>query len=715
MRSTRTAQGALWIGTFTGLHRREAGRLTRITTRDGLTHDLAVELVEDADGNLWISTFGGGLTRYRDGRFSRFTEKEGLTDDLLTALLLDREGSLWIGTWQAGLNRLRDAPLTTFGAKEGLSHDLVRAVREGADGALWIATEGGGLNRLQGGRVTTYRTRDGLLSDMVFSLLGDRQGRLWIGSYNGGLNRLENGRLTAIPMPDLPRNEFVTCMLEDRSGAVWLGTFGGGLRRIADGRSTAYRQRDGLAHDYVWDLAEDTAGGLWIATNKGVTLLADGRFRVFGTAEGLPDPGVWALHADRDGDVWVATESGLARVRDGTVASFTTVQGLRFDEKILQVLDDDEGHLWLGGYQGLLRVRKSELEEVAAGRRAAVTSELFGVADGMRSATCEGGTQPAAWRGRDGRLWFATTRGVVRVDPDRLRRRPAPPPVSMEEVVVDGQTLSSGQSGAERPLPPGRQQYEFHYTSLELGASDRLRFRYRLDGVDDDWVDAGARRTAYYTSVPPGRHLFRVSASRGDDLWNEAGATFEFRVRPRFYQSWWFLAACGAAVAPPGLGGAPLSGAPRARAGAGARTRIASDLHDDIGSTCRRSPSSARWCARAVGRGRGRRLDEPLARIGALSRESVDSMSDIVWAIDPHKDRLQNLAQRMRRHASEVLPARGIELRFEADDERRSRARRRDAPRGLPRLQGGAQQRRPPLGCRAVADRASAEGGRGSC
>lgn len=658
-------QGALWIGTFSGLHRREGGRLTRVTLRDGLTHDLAGELAEDANGNLWISTFGGGLTRYRDGRFSSFRQKDGLTDDLLTSLLIDREGSLWIGTWQAGLNRLRDAPLTTFGTKEGLSHDLVRAVHEDAGGALWIATEGGGLNRLQDDRFRTYRSRDGLLSDLVFSLLADRAGRLWIGSYNGGLNRLEDGRFTTVPTPGLPRNEFVTCMLEDRSGAVWLGTFGGGVRRLADGRSTAFTHREGLSNDYVWALAEDAAGGVWIATSKGLTLHRDGVFRVFGTAEGLPDLGVWSLHADRDGDVWAGTESGLARVRDGKVFSFTTVQGLRFDEKIMQVLDDDEGHLWLGGYQGLLRVRKSELEEVAAGRRKAVTSELFGVADGMRSATCEGGTQPAAWRGRDGRLWFATTKGVVRVDPRRLHRLP-PPPVSMEEVVVDGERLPGDAAGAARPLPPGRQQYEFHYTSLELGAPGRLRFRYRLDGVDDDWVDAGARRTAYYTSVPPGRHLFRVTASRGDDLWNEAAATFEFRVRPRFYQSGWFLAACGAAVALLGWAGHRYR-LRRVLEVERVRTRIASDLHDDIGSSLSQIAILSE-VARAQLDTPAAPAAEPLARIGALSRESVDAMGDIVWALDPQKDRLAHLAQRIRRHAGEVLSTRGIELRFEAED-----------------------------------------------
>jgi ligand-binding sensor domain-containing protein len=658
--------GVLWIGTFAGLHRREAGRLTRFTTRDGLSHDLVGPLLEDADGNLWIGTFGGGLTRFRDGQFKRFTAAEGLSDDLVTRMFLDRQGSLWIGTHLGGLNRLQDGALVTFGVKEGLSHDKVRAVYEDAGGALWTATQGGGLNRLQGGRVTTFRTRDGLLSDHVFSLQGDREGGLWVGSYNGGLNRLRNGRFTAIKDPALPINEFITCILEDREGTLWLGTYGGGLKSLRDGRVTTYRRQDGLSDDYIWALAEDRAGSLWIATTGGLTQRHDGGFRRFAEAEGLSDRHVWSLLADDDGVLWVGTESGLTRVREGRLFSFTSRHGLSFDEKLMQVLDDREGYLWLGGYRGLFRVQKSALEDVAAGRASSVTPLAFGVGDGMRSAVCDGSTQPAAWRGRDGRLWFSTNQGVVMTDPARLRQRPPAPPVTMEEVVVDEQRLAQVAGAAADPLPPGRRQYEFHYTSLDLRSAQRMRFRYRLDGVDDDWVDAGQRRTAYYTSVPPGRHLFRVAASRGDDLWSESPATFEFRVRPHFYQTWWFLGACALGAGLAGWAGHRYR-LRRVLETERVRTRIASDLHDDIGSSLSQIAILSE-VARAQLGAPAAPAAEPLARIGALSRESVDAMGDIVWALDPQKDRLTHLAQRMRRHADDVLSARGMELRFDADD-----------------------------------------------
>lgn len=661
-------EGALWIATFSGLHRRREGRLERITTRQGLAHDIVNDFVEDEDGNLWISTFGGGLNRYRDGRFARFTSKEGLSDDLLVSLHLDREGSLWIGTHLGGLNRLRDGVLTTYGVKEGLSHDVVRAVYEDRDGALWIATQGGGLNRFQDGRFSVYRTRDGLLSDQVFSLFGDRKGRLWIGCYDGGLNSFENGRFTAYASPELPRNVFISSILEDRAGTLWLGTYGGGLKSFQEGRFRTYTTKEGLSNDYVWALAEDRAGSLWIGTTAGLTELRDGRLRRHMEKDAFS---VWSLYADGDGALWVGTEGGLTRVRDGRFATFTSRHGLQFDEKIRQVLEDGDGYLWLGSNQGLQRVRKSELEEVAAGRRASVRSILFGVADGMRSSSCEGSTQPAAWRGRDGRLWSSTTKGVVLIDPARLRERPPPPPVAMEEVLVDGRLLASGGSAAAEAVPPGRQQYEFHYTSLSLAAPKRLRFRYRLDGVDEDWVEAGGRRVAYYTNVPPGRHLFRVTASHGDEAWNEAGATFDFRVRPYFYRAWWFLSLCGLLAVLLAWAGHRYR-LRRVLEMERVRTRIASDLHDDLGSSLSQIAILSE-VARAQLGGQAPALGEPLARIGALSRESVDAMEDIVWAIDPHKDRLTYLSQRMRRQADEVLSARGIELLFDADESEQDR------------------------------------------
>ena len=533
----RERNGALWIGTDQGLNRLENGRFTVFTTKQGLSHDVVVALREDREGNLWIGTDGGGLNRLQDGRFTAFTTKEGLTNDSVFALHEDREGSLWIGTNLGGLNRLRDGRFTPFTTQEGLSNDFIRAVFEDRAGTVWIATEGGGLNRLKDGRFTAFTTKKGGLSnDTVFALLEDRAGSLWIGT-DSGLNRLKDGRLDVFTANMGLSNDSVLALHEDHEGSLWIGTYAGGLNRLKDGRFTSFTTKEGLSNDTVNTIYEDRAGNLWIGTRGGgLNRLKDGRFTAFTTRDGLSDNQVFALHEDREGSLWIGTYGGgLNRLKDGRFTAITRKQGL-FDDVIHRIIEDGRGDVWMSCNKGIFRVSKRELDEVADGKRTRVVPVVYGTADGMRSAECNGGS-PAGWRTRKGTLWFPTTRGVVRIDPDHLPTNPLKPPVAIEEVRVDERVTSS--AGGLR-LPPGTQTLEIHYTALSLAAPSGVRFRYRLEGLDEAWVDAGLRRTAYYTRLPHGSYRFRVIACNNDGLWNEEGAALDFTVDPRFHEAGWF-------------------------------------------------------------------------------------------------------------------------------------------------------------------------------
>jgi hypothetical protein len=249
-----------------------------------------------------------------------------------------------------------------------------------------------------------------------------------------------------------------------------------------------------------------------------------------------------AIYPEADGTLWVGTSGdGLFRLRDGRWTAYTTTEGL-FDNVAYAILDDGAGNLWMSSNRGIYRAAKSDLDRFAAGATRSVRSVAYDTADGMKESECNGGFQPAGWKTRDGRLWFATVRGATVVDPARLPGRPLPPPVFIEEVVADHETA---------PLPgpvrfaPGKGRFEFHYTALSFAAPERLRFRFRLEGFDPDWVEAGTRRVAYYTNIPAGTYAFRVAAAAADGPWSEVRDPYRFELRPFFYRSSWFLSLVG--------------------------------------------------------------------------------------------------------------------------------------------------------------------------
>lgn len=659
--------GVLWVGTFSGLARLDRGTLSTVPLPANLSRTPVNNIETDADGSLWASTYGGGILRWRDGRVERFAVGDGLTDDLVLDLCLDRDGSLWIATDRLGLGRLKDGVFTAWTAREGLPNDTIRSVTEDREGSIWIGTHGGGLASLRDGRVSTITRRDHLLSDLVFSLAAGRNGSLWIGTYNGGLNRIDAGRVLTVASDQFKKNQFITAIHEDVGGSVWFGTYGGGLKRFTNGTFSTFAAKDGLGSDYVWSLADAGAGGLWIGTRAGVTRWAGGAFTRFAPEDGWPDQAVWALFVDTDGTLWVGTDGGLYRVANGRPFRITSKAGLH-EDTIFAILEDDQQRLWMSSNRGIFRTSKHDIEELAAGRRSAITSDVYGVADGMKTAECNGSTQPAAWRAHDGRLWFATAKGVVVVDPRATGRVPRDVPVFIEDALVDTRPLPHGADAGERPTAEaGSRQFEFRYSAPSLRAPERLRFRYRLEPLETEWLDAGTRRVAYYTNLPPGQLRFRVMASEDGASWNEAtAASFAFGVRPYFYQTWWFYGLCT------GAAGAVLLAGHRYRlrqvvALERVRARIAGDLHDDLGSSLSQIAILSEVARSRASGDAG--MAEPLDRIAALSRDSIDAMADIVWAIDPQRDTSVHLTQRMRRLASELLPLHNIDLQFDVADD----------------------------------------------
>ena len=533
----RDPDGTLWIGTDGGgvAAWRDGAPVRMVTMRDGLPSNLIRSLHRDRDGSLWIGT-DGGLSRWRGVRAESLGVAEGLPSPIVRAVVEDREGSLWVGT-TAGVVRLSDTRFLPFTRKEGLSFDGIRAVLEDRTGRMWIGTDGGGLCTLIPPAVQCLTARDGLPSDTIYALAEGRDGTVWAGTDGGGVVRLRDGKFVETIDAQLPNNR-VRALVETADGSLWISTTAG-LARIRDGQVTRVRELDDRQLRPLLALPDGTllvgtdGAGLWRVFDDGARVT-----QVAAAGRGLESDRIFSLAADANGGgVWIGTSGGgLARLdlATGSVRSLTRRDGLH-DDVVFQVVDEGPGRdLWMTSNRGLYRVNRDRVLAAMNGTTSDLAGNVYGTTDGMPSAECNAAF-PSAIRARDGRLWVATARGVAVVDPRVNPRNTIPPPVHVEEVLIDGSKAPA------RPLrvPPGTQRLDLHYTALGLRAPERVTFRYLLEGYDTDWVDAGPGRVAHYTKLAPGNYTFRVMAANEDGVRSPAEARLGVTVAPRWFETWW--------------------------------------------------------------------------------------------------------------------------------------------------------------------------------
>ena len=528
--------GQLWFGTLDGLYGVEREDATPVTIT--LPNSRVSALRIDREGALWIGT-AGGVARFLNGNLESLSSTDGLSSNLVLSLFEDREGSIWIGTEAGGLNLLKSKKFNTFTTRDGLPSDLVKAIYQDTQGGIWIGSQGGGLTLLKNGKFTTWTTRDGLSSDVVLSLAGDSEGVIWIGTPDG-LNRFKDGKFQVFTFADGLSNDLVRSVLVDRNGVLWAGTRDG-LNSFRDNEFTTYTTQDGLANNFIGAIYEDSKGNLWVGTLGGLNKIKDGKFQTFTTKDGLSSNTVISLYEDASGDLWIGTNGGgLNRLRGDKFVSFTNRNALAADV-IYRILEDKQQNLWCSSNKGIFRVSKAELDKVANDANASVNPVFYGPADGTLTREASGGGHPAGWRTSDGRMWFATIKGLAVIDPEHILLNTAAPPIAIEQLFVDNQPVSLTQKVT---LSPSSSRLDFYYTALSFVAPENVRFKYKLEGFDDTWIDGGARRVASYTNLRPGNYQFRVIAANNDGVWNETGAAVQFYLQPRFYQTYWFYALC---------------------------------------------------------------------------------------------------------------------------------------------------------------------------
>jgi PAS domain S-box-containing protein len=526
-------RGGMWVSSKNkGLFRYGNEGFSSYSNPDGVPEQEIWSLAKDSDGNLWIG--GKNLTRY-DGKHFDVAPPSGDTDVLFTALVEDREHNFWLG--RSGLlMRLKDGAFTTFTRREGLSADAIYSVA-GRGGDIFVGSSRGTVNVIRDGKVVkTYDESDGLNGQIIAGLWPDGDGSLWIGTQTSLHRLMPDQKLIPYTTADGLATSGGVAMYKTRDGAMWIHGLGHGITRLKDGVVQRFTSADGLADEWVADFHEDRNGVLWVGTYQGLNRFDGKRFTTYSVAQGVPKGMVWSVGSDNRGSLWIGTwGGGMCRMTDGRFRCASVPEGLPTDFPV-EFVDDGLGYFWISSNNGVFRVSQTELNDVIDGRIRKVTYDRFGRADGLMTTEFNGG-QPGAWKADDGRIWFATTKGVTVVDPAHLPRNETPPQMEISDLVANGKAIDFAR---QSEWATGSGKLQIRYTGVTLRNADRVRFRYKLEGFDADWVDAGTGRIAYYTNVPAGNYRFRVRAQNENGVWSAKDATVAFRLIPPFYRTTWF-------------------------------------------------------------------------------------------------------------------------------------------------------------------------------
>lgn len=536
-RIVATPDSALWLGTATSIVHLKNGVVRRIPlpAREALAAVSCFAI--GRDGTLWIGTEGAGLFRFDGNALTRLSRRDGLSDDRVIDVLVDHDGNVWIAT-RDGLNRLRPVAFASYTSSTGLPTDLPGAILRDASETVWLAPPTGGLffGNMSDGRATFAVAETVSRSDRITALAPGRGGSVWAGRLHGSVTRFVAGH--AVPSPALGALPPVTDILEEANGTLWIGTWHG-LFQLNGGVVRVRTAKDGLPDDAVHRVLRDSSGTLWVATQSGVARAKLGEERF--TPVAVPDGGgirAAVLFEAPAGTIWLGSASGLARIAGGRPALITTTHGLP-ENWVGAAERDSAGGLYLGQLGGLTRVELRDLLAVADARTPALTTVAsYPSLDGLPGGDPTAWPHPWSFTDRRGMIWFAMAHGVVMVDPARLPRSARAPLVTIEQLLVDGSPLPTSGSptlGAEA------QRVELRYTGVDLSNGPGLRFRYRLDGFDTAWVDAGPQRVASYTRLGAGAYRFRVSARAGNGGWSPAESTAEFLVLAPLYRRPWFM------------------------------------------------------------------------------------------------------------------------------------------------------------------------------
>jgi signal transduction histidine kinase/ligand-binding sensor domain-containing protein len=665
--------GELWVASD-GFVRKWNGQVWTQNLGPNPRNSSFSTMLETKSGALAIGTVDSGLyLLLTNHSVLHFCHTNGFPHDWIRCLIEDREGTLWMGAGSEGLVALCPSKVETFNPPDHWQGCVALSTTVDHNGGIWVGTEGAGLYHLLNNEWKHYGESSGFSNQFVWCVSKDAQDRLWAGTWGGGVFVQRGDHFVAppglenvnVPMP---------AILQARDGVTWIGT-ASGLIRYQAGTVKWFGEKEGLKLPDVRAIAEDKDGTIWFGMlGGGLGRLQNGRLEQFFKRNGLSSDYVQCLHLDADGTLWIGTYgSGLCRLKNGRFSKINSTQGLP-SNFIFGIEEDDHGNFWVSSRGGIFRVSQKALNDCADGTTNSIHCLNYGIGDGMPSLECSGGMQPSSCKTSDGRIWFPTGGGLVVVNPENIKINHQPPPVVIEEIIANGRTLTDNPPNDQVfRIPPGFQRFEFHYTGLSFVAPEKIQFQYRLEGWENDWVDAGDKRVAEYSYIPPGNYTFHVRACNSDGIWNETGAQFAFNLLPHFWQTFWFhtVTALAATASVAGIVlfitrrrmRRKLEIIQRQQAIERERTRIAKDIHDHLGANLTRIS--------LLSQSAHGELENPaqaaaqLDRIYDTSRELTRSMDEIVWAVNPQHDTLDSLASYLGNFAQEYLVSINIRCRLD--------------------------------------------------
>ncbi len=627
---------------------------------------------EDQAGNLIVGTLGGGVFWYSaDGKYRQISKEQGLSSAFVLSLCMDREGNLWVGTDGGGLDRIKKKK---FNSPDNHHSWAAQSLSGDAQGGLWAAFNAHGVTCWVTNSARDFGVGQG---SNAWTVLVDRKQRIWVGTRGEGLFQFQADRFQPAPGSGSLSLQ-ILALFESQDGRLWAGTQNG-LACWNERGWTIYTTRDGLSDNSICAIAEDAEGGLWVGTEgRGLNCFRAGKFITYqAEPKGLPGNDISCLYLDPDGVLWVGTSGhGLARYYRGRWTRYSTDNGLA-SNSIDYIIEDRGGCLWIGSNAGLMRLQKKSLNDFAGGTAGSISCRTYGEADGLPTRECSAGSQPAACRTLDGRLWFPTTKGLISVNPAELMPNHQPPAVMIESVLVEGREQKTNRLDSTWNqsilVPPGYERLEIHYTGLNFTVPDAVRFKYRLEGHEAAWTEAGDTRVAYYSNLSPGHYYFHVTASNEDGVSNETGSVLEITVRPRFWQTGWFLAAIivfflGLVVAVVRYLSTQklhrqLQALKQQEALEKERSRIARDLHDQLGANLTQVALLGEMAE--SDKNSPAEIESHAQQISQTARETTRSLDEIVWAVNPSNDTLDGLMNYACKYAQEYLAL--ASLRYRAD------------------------------------------------
>jgi ligand-binding sensor domain-containing protein/signal transduction histidine kinase len=644
-------------------------------------------LLEDHEGAVWVGTVSAGLYRC-DGNT---VTKVEVSNPAILSLTEDREDNLWVGTRGGGLNRVHRCLTSMIKPADGFPFQGVQSVCQDATGALWLVGDNGVLVRGQGANWTVQSPSGGLLPVHVTCAAADTIGSVWIGTWGGGLYNWADGQFNDLRLQAGLHQKSPRSLLVMHNGDLWIGTDSPAvLNRLRGGKLQEFALPPGRR--FIRAMAEDAVGNFWAGASDGMLLRVTGDALVDETAKSS-SLSIRCLHAETNGDLWIGYGgAGVGRLRNGSVTRFSTDQGLPNDF-VAQILTDNHGSVWFAGNQGIFRVREQDFDDLAKGLDTRVWPVVYGRNEGLPGLQASFDFCPDSLRASDDRLFFSMLTGLAEVQPDRVHLNQVPPIVIIERVVADDQILAAYQasdspfatnapvpaelaspgSKNEIRLPAGLQHVQFEFTALSFVAPEDVQFRYQLEGLDRGWVDAGTRRSAQYSHLPPGQYRFKVMACNNDHVWNDTGAVQAVIMEPHIWETLWFkmLVATAAFGIFSGTVAVVLRHRHRLqiqrleelRTLERERARIARDLHDDLGlglteigllGDLASVPAATRDASRGY-----------LQEITGRARDLVVLLDEIVWAINPVNDTSQSLSDYFFIYGQTLLHRASIRCRLE--------------------------------------------------